>query len=563
MNTRAVGATWRAACIAAFISAIGASLLAGCATPPPRATAPVAVKVLAINDFHGNLLPPLGGIRIRDPADPSKTVNVAAGGAQYLASAVAELRSQNRNHIFVAAGDLIGASPLLSALFRDEPTIQSLSLMGLEVSAVGNHEFDRGSAELLRMQHGGCHPVDGCKGPEPFTGARFKYLAASTLVEATGQTLFPAVHVKHFDGIPVAFIGLTLRDTPTIVVPSGVQGLRFRDEAQTVNELVPQLRRQGIEAIAVLIHEGGMPSGDYNECPGISGAIVDIVKRLDPAVDLVVSGHTHRAYVCRIDGRLVTSGDKYGTLVTDIDLVLDPKSGDVVSASANNVIVRNDRFAKDAAQTQLIAAYEPLAAPLAKRVVARIAAPLTRDETPAGETRIGQAVADAQLAATRAAGAQLALMNPGGLRAALVPAAGGEVRYEDLFAVQPFYNNLVTLTLSGAQLLDVLEQQWLNQPRARILQVSNGFGYTWDAAQAPGRRIVAGSVRLDGKPLDPAANYRITVNSFLSSGGDNFALFKLGRDARTGIMDVDAFELYLAGRPAFDAVMPERIQRIN
>jgi len=286
MNTRPVGATPPAAFIAALIAVLSASLFAGCATPPPRAIARVAVKVLAINDFHGNLLPPLGGIRIKDPADPGKTVVVAAGGAQYLASAVAELRSKNRNHIFVAAGDLIGASPLLSALFRDEPTIQSLSLMGLEVSAVGNHEFDRGSAELLRMQHGGCHPVDGCKGPTPFTGARFKYLAASTVVEATGQTLFPAVHVKHFDGIPVAFIGLTLKDTPTIVVPSGVQGLRFRDEAQTVNELVPQLRSQGIEAIVVLIHEGGLPSGDYNECPGISGPIVDIVKQLDPAVDL-------------------------------------------------------------------------------------------------------------------------------------------------------------------------------------------------------------------------------------------------------------------------------------
>ncbi len=546
-----------------FPTVVLAAALVGCASTPPRATAPVAVKVLAINDFHGNLLPPLGGIRIKDPSDSSKTVVVAAGGAQYLASAVAELRSQNRNHIFVAAGDLIGASPLLSALFRDEPTIQSLSLMGLEASAVGNHEFDRGSAELLRMQHGGCHPVDGCKGPTPFTGARFKYLAASTVVESTGKTLFPAYHVKHFDGIPVAFIGLTLKDTPTIVVPSGVHGLRFRDEASTVNALVPQLRGQGIEAIVLLIHEGGMPSGDYNECPGISGPIVDIVKQLDPAVDLVASGHTHRAYVCRIAGRLVTSGDKYGTLVTEIDLVLDPKSGDVVWASANNIIVRNDRFSKDAAQSQLIAAYEPLAAPLAKRIVARIAAPLTRDETPAGETRIGQAVADAQLAATRSAGAQLALMNPGGLRATLVPQAGGDVRYEDLFAVQPFYNNLVTLTLSGTQLLGVLEQQWLNQPRARILQASNGFSYQWDASQPPGQRIVAGSVRLDGKPVDPAANYRITVNSFLAGGGDNFALFKLGRDARTGVMDVDAFEQFLAGNPTFEAAMPERIKRLN
>lgn len=546
--------------------ALLAALLGACAAAPPRATAPVAVKVLAINDFHGNLLPPLGGIRIKDPADPAKTLSVPAGGAAHLASAVAELRRKNTNHIFVAAGDLIGASPLLSALFHDEPTIESLNLMGLEASAVGNHEFDHGSAELLRMQNGGCHPVQGCKGPQPFAGAKFKYLAASTVVRNSGKTLFPALHVKHFEGIPVAFIGLTLKDTPTIVVPSGVTGLSFRDEAQTVNELVPRLRAQGIEAIVVLIHEGGMPSGDYNECPAISGPIVDIVNKLDKAVDLVVSGHTHRAYTCRIDGRLVTSADKFGTIVSEIDLVLDHRSGDVISAAANNVIVQGSRFAPDAAQTRLIAAYQQLAAPLAKRVVARLAAPLSRDENPAGESPIGQAIADAQLAATRGAergGAQLALMNPGGVRAALAPSSAGEVRYEDLFAVQPFYNNLVTLTLSGAQLLQVLEQQWLNQPRPRILQVSNGFGYTWDASRPAGQRVVPGSVQLDGALLDSAANYRVTVNSFLSGGGDNFHALKLGRDSRTGMMDVDAFEEYLASQPSLPREMPQRIKRLD
>ncbi len=550
----------------ALLAALLAALLGACAVTPQRATAPVAVKVLAINDFHGNLLPPLGGIRIKDPADPTKTMSVPAGGAASMASAVAELRHKNPNHIFVAAGDLIGASPLLSALFHDEPTIESLNLMGLEVSAVGNHEFDHGSAELLRMQSGGCHPTGGCKGPQPFGGAKFKYLAASTVVQASGKTLFPAVHVKHFEGIPVAFIGLTLKDTPTIVVPSGVTGLSFRDEAQTVNELVPQLRAQGIEAIVVLIHEGGMPSGDYNECPGISGAIVDIVHKLDKAVDLVVSGHTHRAYTCRIDGRLVTSADKFGTLISEIDLVLDHKSGDVVSAAANNVIVQSSRFAPDAAQMELIAAYQQRAAPLAKRIVARLPGALSRDQNPAGETPIGQVIADAQLAATRGAargGAQLALMNPGGVRTALVPAPGGEVRYEDLFAVQPFYNNLVTLTLSGAQLLEVLEQQWLNQPHARILQVSSSFGYTWDASQPAGQRVVPGSVRLDGKPLDAAVNYRVTVNSFLAGGGDNFQTLKLGRDPRTGVMDVDALEQFLASQPSLTTEAVPRIKRLN
>ena len=544
-----------------------AALLAGCALPPtavpPAPAAALKVQILAINDFHGNLKPPLNGIRIQDPANPGKRINVDAGGAEYLATQVALLRARNANHVFVAAGDLIGASPLLSALFHDEPTVEALSLMGLEASAVGNHEFDKGATELLRMQRGGCSPVAGCKGPKPFKGAGYQYLAASTVVEATGQTLLPAYHVKTFEGVPVAFIGLTLKGTPNIVVPAGVAGLRFDDEAETVNRLVPGLRTQGIEAIVVLIHEGGIPVGDYNECPGISGPIVDIVKKLDKAVDLVISGHTHRAYNCRIDGRLVTSGDKYGTIVTAIDLVLDRQTRDVVSAQAENHIVRNATLAKAPEQTALIAQYEQLAGPLTQRVVGRIAAALPRDSNPAGETALGQVVADAQLAATRDVGAQIALMNPGGIRAALALPADGLLRYEDLFSVQPFYNNLVTMTLTGAQILQLLEQQWTGQVSARLLQVSQGFAYTWDAARPLGQRLVPGSVTLDRKPLDPAASYRVTVNSFLAGGGDSFPALKAGTDRRTGMMDVDALERYVQANPTLAPGKLDRIARLN
>jgi 5'-nucleotidase len=537
-----------------------AALLAGCAGLAP--TEQVPVRVLAINDFHGNLKPPLGGIRIRDAQNPGKTIDVPAGGAEHLATAVRELSAGHANHIFVAAGDLVGASPLLSALFRDEPTIEALGLMGLEASAVGNHEFDAGRTELLRQQNGGCHPERGCKGPQPFTGARFQYLAASTVDTATGKTLLPPYYVKRFEGIPVAFIGLTLKDTPQIVVPAGVAGLEFRDEAQTVNALVPELRRQGIAAIVLLIHEGGMPSGDYNECPGLSGPIVDIVNKLDRAVAVVISGHTHRAYNCRIDGRLVTSADRYGTLVSAIDLKLDRRSGGIVEARAENVIVRTDRYARDPAQTRLIAAYEQLSAPLAQRVVGRIAATFTRDESPGGESAIGQMVADAQLAATADAGAQIALMNPGGLRAALAARADGTVRYEDLFSVQPFSNNLVTLTLSGAQLRQALEQQWLDQPRPRVLQVSRGFSYSWDSQRPPGQRVVADSLRLNDRTIDPNATYRVTVNSFLASGGDNFTLFKQGGDARVGMMDIDALERYVQSAGTVAPGTSARIQRL-
>ncbi|ACB35273.1 5'-Nucleotidase domain protein [Leptothrix cholodnii SP-6] len=546
-----------------LIAALAA--LSGCGLFGPREAPPVAVKVLAINDFHGNLKPPLGGVRIRDPQDAGKTVSVPAGGAEHLASALREARAKNPNHIFVAAGDLVGASPLLSALFHDEPTIEALGLMGLEASAVGNHEFDRGAAELLRQQNGGCHPKDGCRGPQDFRGARFQYLAASTIDTRTGRTLLPAYHVKRFEGIPVAFVGLTLAGTPRIVTPAGVAGLAFRDEAQTVNALVPQLRAQGIEAIVVLIHEGGFPSGDHNECPGISGPIVGIVERLDPAVDLVVSGHTHRAYNCRIGGRLVTSADKYGTVLTEIDLQLDPRSGDVLQARADNLIVRTDRYARDAEQSRLIARYETLAAPLAGRVVGYMSGRLTREENAAGESVIGQVVADAQLMATEhplSGGAQIALMNPGGLRADLAAGDGGVVRYEDIFAVQPFYNNLVTLSLTGAQLRQLLEQQWLDQPRPRILQVSRGFSYSWDASRPPGQRVRADSLRLNGQPIGADTRYRVSVNSFLASGGDGFSVFRQGLEPVTGMMDVDAFEAYFRSHERLDVRHDERIRRL-
>ncbi len=343
-------------------------MLSAAAASAQARPALIDLRILAINDLHGNLRPPPGGIRIADPTDKTQKISVAAGGVEHIATLVKQLRAGAKNNVFVAAGDLIGASPFLSAMFHDEPTIESLSMMGLAIASVGNHEFDEGRDELLRMQNGGCHPTDKCQGPHPFAGAKFRYLAASTIDKNTGRTILPPYEIREFEGIPVAFIGLTLKGTPSIVAPPGVAGLEFRDEAETVNALVPELKARGVEAIVVLIHEGGFPSGDYNECPGISGPIFDIVSKFDRAVDVVVSGHTHQAYVCEIDGRLVTSADKYGTVVTAIDLKLDPVTRDVVSARADNVIVRTGVHAKDPEQTALLEAYDKLSGPIANRI---------------------------------------------------------------------------------------------------------------------------------------------------------------------------------------------------
>ena len=537
-------------------------------TAPSQAqpAAPVDLRILAINDFHGYLRPFAGGIRIDDPTDATKKITVPAGGAEHMATLVKELRAGRKNSIFVAAGDLIGASPFLSALFHDEPTIEALSLMGLEVASVGNHEFDEGKDELLRMQNGGCHPLEGCQGPHRFEGAKFRYLAASTIVKSTGKPLFPPYAIREFDGITVAFIGLTLKGTEGIVSPVGIAGLEFRDEAETVNALIPELKARGVEAIVVLIHEGGQPTGDYNECPGISGPIVDIVKKLDKAVDLVISGHTHRAYLCEIDGRLVTSADKYGTLVTSIDLKLDPVTRDIMGKSSENHIVRSAAIAKNPEQTALIESYDKLSAPLANRPAGSVSETLSRLPDSAGESPLGDIIADAQLAATsseKTGGADIAFTNPGGIRSDITKRDDGGVTYADVFAAQPFRNQLVTMWLTGQQIKDALEQQWADPKRPRILQVSRGFSFAWDGSKSDGERIIAERMTLNGARIDPAARYRVTVNNYLAEGGDGFAAFTGGADPRTGIYDVDALYEYFRANSPIGPASGGRISRMN
>ena len=542
--------------------------LAGCATappPPPLPAEPVRLRILALNDFHGNLKPPASGWRIPDPADPTKRINVPTGGAEAMATMLDSLRAQAPHHVFVAAGDLVGATPLLSSLFRDEPTIEAMNLMGLGVIAMGNHELDRGPAEVLRLQNGGCHPTDGCKGPQPFTGARFQFLAANTVVRASGKTLFPPYAVRSYGGIPVAFVGLTLEGTPSVVAPAGVAGLRFGNEVATVAALVPELQQQGVQAIVLLIHEGGIPTGEFNECPGISGAIVDIVKRLPKAVDLVISGHTHRAYNCIIDGRPVTSAGANGALLTKIDVVLDPITRDVSSAQAENLLVSTAQFAPHPRLTELIASYERLARPLARRPVGRLGAPFSVRTDAAGASALGSLIADAQLAATRRpedGGAQAALMNPGGVRAPLGGDGLLDIAYEDIFAVQPFANQLMTLTLSGEQLMQTLERP-LSGARQRPLHTSRGLEYTWDGARPAGQRLLRESVRLNGQPVTPDTTLRVTVNAFMADGGDDLAPLRAGRDRQPGVIDVDALEAYLKANPGIAPDPAPRVMRLN
>jgi 5'-nucleotidase len=537
----------------------------------------VNVQLLGLNDFHGHLESTTPGTIAPDPSSP----RVPAGGAEYLATHLREKERTNRkNTLIVSAGDLIGASPLLSALFHDEPTIEAMNKIGLDLNAVGNHEFDEGAAELLRMQRGGCHPVDGCLDGTGFGGADFRFLAANVVNEG-GRTLFPAYSIKKFDGIKVGFIGMTLEGTPSIVSPSGVAGLEFLDEADTANRYADELRRRhGVRAVVVLLHEGGVQSqpGGINDCNGISGPIVDIVNRTTSRVDLFVTGHTHSAYNCVIDGRPVTSASSFGRLLTDIDLVLDRRSKDVVQVSANNQIVTQNVF-KAMDMTQLIDRYAVIAAPLRDRVIGRISADITQANDDSLEQAAGNLIADAQHAATASpetGAAVAAFMNPGGVRAPFTftqsgTEGDGNVTYGEAFTVQPFGNSLVTMTLTGAQILDMLKSQWCGQPFPRVLLPSASVSYTFDqsvAAEIAGAPCAGAAnpvtgLAIGGTPVDPAASYRITVNSFLADGGDNFAVLRAGTDRLGGEVDTDALEDYLAPSLTGAPIGPPALDRID
>jgi 5'-nucleotidase len=564
----------RAAVLAAATSTL-AALAVGVVAPAGAAPPPVEVQLLALNDFHGNLEPPSGsGGRIQTGVNPDGTPQtVDAGGAAFLATQLAGLAAQQReeNTITVAAGDLIGASPLLSAAFHDEPTVESLGLAGLDYASVGNHEFDEGPAELLRIQDGGCHPVDGCADGTPFEGADFRYLSANAFVTETGEPLLPPYAVHRVQGVDIGFIGMTLEGTGAIVSQEGTAGLEFRDEVETANRLAAELQEQGVEAIVVLLHEGGAQTGenawDVNGCNGLAGPVVDIAAGMDDAIDVVVSGHTHQAYNCELAGKLVTSGSSFGRLVTDIDLTLDRRTGDVLTAAAENVIVRRD-VAADPAQTGLIARYREALGPIASAVVGTAAVDLTRTQEPlldGAESALGNVIADGQLAATDdEAGAVAAFMNPGGVRADLL---AGEVTYEEAFTVQPFANNLVTLDLTGAQLQCLLEQQFQEET---VLYPSAGVSYRVDPAgtsvaagtdPCAGTRVPDGSVQIAGAPVAADATYRVTVNNFLAGGGDGFTVLTGGTNAVTGPIDLDAFTAYLGATspvpaPALDRIAP-------
>ncbi|MEU4172300.1 bifunctional metallophosphatase/5'-nucleotidase [Streptomyces sp. NPDC026665] len=535
------------------------------------------VQLLSFNDLHGNLEPPTGSSgRVTELQADGTTKTVDAGGVEYLATHLRNARQGNKYSITAAAGDMVGASPLISGLFHDEPTIEALNGLDLDVTSVGNHEFDEGAKELARLQKGGCHPTDGCSGGQKFTGADFPYLAANVTDEKSGKPILKPYWVWKKNGVKVGFIGVTLEGTPNIVSAEGVKGLKFGDEVETINKYARELQRQGVKSIVALIHEGGSPASTaYNyDCDspgagdGISGPIVDIAKNVTPAVDALITGHTHQAYACTIPDpagrpRMVTSASSFGRLYTDTTLTYDRWTGDIARTavkSANHVVTRD--VAKAADMTTLITKWKTLSAPVASRPIGYIAGDIGNTGT---ESQAGDLIADAQLAYAKSVDpeADLALMNPGGIRAGFTyTASGGEgdgvVTYGEAYTVQPFANTVNLVDLTGAQVITALQQQvsGANEASPKILQISKGLTYTLDLTKTGAARVVADSVKLDGTAIDPAATYRVAMNSFLAGGGDGFAELGKGGNVRVGGDDLAALGTYLTANSSAASPYP-------
>ncbi|AHH93554.1 bifunctional metallophosphatase/5'-nucleotidase [Kutzneria albida] len=555
-------------------AALALSGTAAIAAPDSHQPRPVSIRLIGMNDFHGNLEPPAGS---SGKVTLSDGTSVLAGGAAYLATHVKQLRAQAPNSLLFSAGDNVGASPLASALFHDEPTIDFFNQIGVRASAVGNHELDKGYQELVRKQFGGCSPVDGCQFEKTFPGAKWPYLAANMTFDNGLPAALPFT-VDFSGGVPVGVIGVPLKDLPLVTSAEAIKGLKFGDEVQAINRSADLLDRLGVKSIVVLLHQGdSTEGGGPNDCRETPGAALAIAQQASPKVDVIFSGHSHQQYNCVVkdpagNPRPLIQGASFGRLLSVVDIKVDPRTRDVIRAQtvAHNEIVTRD-VVPDPAAKALVDSAVAKAAPIANKAVGTVASDVVAAQNAAGESALGDVIGDAQLDATKSAGAQVALMNPGGIRADLVfksTTAGvpdGTVTYANAFTVQPFANILQTVTLTGAQLKAVLEQQWQPQPngtvQVKMLQVSSSLHYTWSASAPVGSKVSA--ITVAGQPVQPDATYKVTANNFLTGGGDGFSVLKSGTNTVGGAIDLDAFTGYLTAHQNLAPPAADRITRVS
>ncbi|MFZ6749313.1 bifunctional metallophosphatase/5'-nucleotidase [Undibacterium sp. Ren11W] len=548
------------------------SLLFSCASATKQQGS-ADITIFSFNDFHGNLQAeqPVPYMAPVHDAHGHAGAPTAAGGYAYFASMLKQRRAAVGPSILVGAGDLMGASPIASAMLRDEPVIAALNQLGLSVTALGNHEFDAGGAALQAKLAGVC-PANGCAFPG-FSGAKYDYIAANVINKSDGQTWVKPYVIRQVGEFKVAFIGALTSDTPNLVAGDGVKDLQFEEEANTINRYVPEIQRQGVAAIVLLIHEGASYQGAANDasyaCEGLQGPIIAISKKLDKAISLVVSGHTHQGYTCKIDGRLLVQARSYGAYLTETTLTIDRSSQQVIKAVASNHLIEQSKLSADPEAQQLLTQVASLTAMVRTRPVTRLSAALTRASEPGQfDSSLGNVIADAQLKFAKSVGnADFAMMNAGGIRSDLALGKQGqpaEINYGDIYAVQPFGNTLISMRLNGEQILALLQQQWQGGSKAapKKLFVSDGFSYRWKFGAEPANMLQ--DVRLHGQPLDIQKQYTVVVNSFLADGGDGFTVFRQGTERRVLGRDLEAFEHYMHAQGAdLTGLKTDRVQRLD
>jgi len=477
----------------------------------------IQVQILGINDFHGQL-------------DMNRKFNGRyLGGADYLSAYLKERKAKNKNTLLVHSGDMVGGSAPISSLLQEEPTIEVLNKIGFNLGTLGNHEFDRGVDEMLRLIHGGTHSNKGY-----FEGANFPYICANVIDEKTGKTILPPFEIRKFNGIPIGFIGVVLSDTPKIAPPNQTDGVKFIDEVKAINNAVAELKKRGVKAIVVLAHDGGSQSTSDGNA---TGKIVKMAKMVDDEVDVMFSGHTHTYLNKVVDSKLLVQAYSYGTAFSDVDIKIDPDTRDIVEKKAKIVTVYQDSIQPDPVIREMIKRYEAKIAPVVNKVVGTTANDISSKHNRNGESPLGNIIADSQRIAMKS---DFAFMNPSGIRADL---NAGKVTWGELFTIQPFKNKLVKMTLTGDQIRKLLNQQWQNEGIVRLLQIS-GLKYTWDGTKELGNKVI--NIFLsDGSLIDPHAKYTVTTNSYLANGGDDFFVFTEGKDKIEGPTDLAALENYV------------------
>ncbi|MBH8599366.1 5'-nucleotidase C-terminal domain-containing protein [Thermoactinomyces sp. CICC 10523] len=523
--------TWRI--LLSMVLAIGSISLMTAFRFPAKEPHSLHVQLLGINDFHGQL-------------DKTNMVDgKPVGTAAVLAAYLKKREQENPNTLLVQAGDMVGASAPVSALLQDEPTIRILNALGFDAGTIGNHEFDEGIPEMMRLIYGGYHEKTG-----DFEGASFPYTCANVLDKQTHQPILPPYTIKRVKGIPIGFIGVVSRTTPSIVISDHVKDVEFIDEATAVNRWVKVLKQKGVHTIIVLAHEGGNQNRDTGK---IEGPIADIARKIDPEVDVIFAGHTHTYLNGTVAGKLIVQAYSYGTAFSDVDLTIDPRSKDVTSKHGEIVTTYQEGIKPDPQVAKMVAEAEKKVGPLINQVIGKTAAAITRTQNEAGESALGNLIADAQRSAMNT---DFAFMNPGGIRADL-PA--GDVTWGDLYTTQPFGNQLEKMELTGEQIKQLLNQQFQDPDRVHMLQIS-GLKYRWDPSRPADDRIVS-MTGADGTPIDLNQTYTVTTNNFLASGGDRFTVFTGGKNVVIGPTDLDALIQYIKQLPQpFHAEIEGRIQ---